>query len=74
MDPGVAVPLMVYGAVVVIVALFAVVRVLDREADSRAWIHRHELEHRDAMEKLDLELQNARMRIGHGGGGGPRWN
>lgn len=68
MDPGVSVPLMVFAAVVVIVALVSLVRVHDLESDVHQLNHRREMEHREAMERLEAELQEERLRITRQGG------
>lgn len=62
MGPGVGIPLMVFVAVVIIVALVALVRTYDLESDARQLIHRREMEHREAMERLEIELREVRAK------------
>lgn len=68
MGPGVGIPLMVFAAVVIIVALVSLVRIHDRETDVHQAIHHREMEHREAMMRLQAELREARLRIPRQGG------
>lgn len=57
MNAGVVVPLAVFAAVVLIVALVSFVRLHDKESQTYGRQHQAEREHRDAMRRLDDELK-----------------
>lgn len=60
MNAGVVVPLAVFAAVVLIVALGSFVRLHDKESEVYGRRHQAELEHREAMRRLDDELKRVR--------------
>lgn len=60
MNPGVAIPLAFFAAIVILVALVHFVRIHDLEVDTHLRIHQNEIEHRKAIERLDEELRGLR--------------
>lgn len=62
MDAGVFIPLAVFAAVVLIVALAGFAGLHDREMQTRESLGRAEIDHRTRMAELDREL--ARLRQG----------
>ena len=61
MDAGVFVPLAVFAAVVLIVALSSFAGLHDREMQTRENLARAEMEHRTRMAELDHELAKLRQ-------------
>lgn len=57
MNAGVVVPLAVFAAVVLIVALVSFVQLHDKESEVYGKGRQAELEHREAMRRLDDELK-----------------
>ena len=68
MDPGVGIPLMVFAAVVIIVALVHFVSLHDFEAEAHRRIHVLEMEHGEMMQRLRNELSATQARNPVGGG------
>lgn len=62
MNAGVVVPLAVFAAIVLIVALVSFVRLHDKESEAYGKGRQAELEHREVMRRLDDEL--SRLKAG----------
>jgi hypothetical protein len=60
MDPGIMIPLAVFGLVVVIVALTQTTKIHDLETETHYRLREEELGHRTKMEELERELQRIR--------------
>lgn len=60
MNPGIVIPLGCFALVVIIVALVCVVRMRDVEVNTHWKIRKQELEHREAIRRLDEELKRLR--------------
>jgi hypothetical protein len=67
MDPGIMIPLAVFGAVVVIVALTQMTKIHDLETETHYRLRDEELVHRTKMEELDRELERIRRETYHPG-------
>ncbi len=61
MNPGVVVPLALFGLVVIIVALQCLVKIHHQEEEARQKLLAAEMAHRQAMQELDLKLQRVRQ-------------
>ena len=64
MDSPFIVPLGVFAAVAIIVALVNMVKLRDREVETHQDLHREEMEHRTQMRVLEEELE--RVKQGNG--------
>ncbi|MGH9398492.1 MAG: hypothetical protein ACRD18_16790 [Terriglobia bacterium] len=60
MNPGVVIPLGCFAVVVIIVALVCFARIHDVETDAHWKIHQREIEHREAIRRLDEDLKRLR--------------
>jgi|GEM_PF-1141654 hypothetical protein len=57
MNPGVMVPLALFGLVVFVIALQCVVNIHSKEEEVRQKLLAEEMSHRQAMQELNLKLQ-----------------
>ncbi|MGH9449413.1 MAG: hypothetical protein ACRD11_02630 [Terriglobia bacterium] len=60
MNPGIVIPLGCFAVVVIIFALVCVVRMRDVEVNTYWKIRKQELEHREAIHRLDEDLKRLR--------------
>ena len=60
MNPGVAIPLAVFTAVVLIVALVDLLSIHGLEVDVQHKLHRDEADHREKIRRLEEEIRTLR--------------
>lgn len=63
MGPGVAFPLAAFATVVIIVALVYFAQIHDLESAAQHRVHHLEIEHREAIQRLEKDLSDLRKKI-----------
>jgi hypothetical protein len=63
MDPGIFIPLAVFGVVVLIVAITSVTKLRDNEVEVHQRLYKEQLEHQRKMKELALELERVKQGI-----------
>ncbi|MGH9378122.1 MAG: hypothetical protein ACRD1I_04920 [Terriglobia bacterium] len=61
MGPGVGIPLAIFAAVVILVALVHFIRIHDLESEAQRRVHLCEMEHREVIQRLEDELNRLRV-------------